>query len=47
MDGRDLDGRGEVEGNGVAGSGMGGDRREAKCARRMNENMQFLEVGWG
>jgi hypothetical protein len=30
-----------------AGLGMGGDRTEAQWARRMNGNMQLLDVGDG
>ena len=39
---------GEQEGKREIGSGMGrANRRETERARRMNRNMQFLEVGSG
>ena len=40
-----MGGRGKGEGGRGTGLGIGGDRREAQRARRMNESMQLWGVG--
>jgi hypothetical protein len=40
-----MSGRGREEGKRGSGSGMGGDRREAQRAKRMNGNMQLWGMG--